>query len=160
MHSWHQMISDIVAIYSMLCVCMCVCIRASIWANFVWKTSVKIKTRKINKKSRFMLIAFALFAIFVFKPFESTAFLYTSLSAYAASIWCPKMHTKKYFCFIYIWEMRKGMRGRSLNGYYKISKKKVSREFFRSIVCWILRRKIISIDDLCMWLFYAEFACD
>jgi hypothetical protein len=29
---------------------------------------VKIKTRKINKKSRFMLIAFALFAIFAFKP--------------------------------------------------------------------------------------------
>lgn len=47
----------------------CVCIykgrmSLSIWANFVWKTSVKIKTRKINKKSRFMLIAFALFAIF------------------------------------------------------------------------------------------------
>lgn len=96
-----------------------------------------------------MLIAFALFAIFAFKPFESTAFLYTSsLPAYAASLWCPKMHTKKK---IFVFEMRKGMRGRSLNGYYKISKQKSFREFFRSIVCcWILEWKIISIDDLCM----------
>lgn len=104
-----------------------------------------------------MLIALALFAIFAFKPFESTAFLYTSLSAYAASIWCPKMHTKNIFVFILRWEKEwEEEVWMVIIKYQKKRDKKFKRIFQKHcmLVRWILKE-----DHINRWFMYVTFLC-